>query len=69
MRQLGSYNMGNDYKIKYSYDMISKMLSLIECSKKKFAFFQLYCLFWGALYTAAALVFPNAISKIIDQVL
>lgn len=60
--------MGNDYKIKYSYDMISKMLSLIECSKKKFAFFQLYCLFWGALYTAAALVFPNAISKIIDQV-
>lgn len=48
---------------------MKKILELIECSRKKFIIFHIYCLFWGILYIIAALIFPDSISKIIDQVI
>lgn len=48
---------------------MKKILELIECSRKKFIIFHVYCLFWGILYIIAALIFPDSISKIIDQVI
>lgn len=48
---------------------MKKILELIECSRKKFIIFHIYCLFWGVLYIIAALIFPDSISKIIDQVI
>lgn len=48
---------------------MKKILALIECSRKKFIIFHIYCLFWGILYIIAALIFPDSISKIIDQVI
>lgn len=49
--------------------MTKKILKLIGCDFTKFLAFQVKCTVFGILYTIAALIFPNAISKVIDQVI
>lgn len=49
--------------------MTKKILKLIGCDFTEFLAFQVKCTVFGILYTIAALIFPNAISKVIDQVI
>ena len=49
--------------------MIKDVLNLIDKSLKSFILFQILCAVWGILYTICSLIFPTAVSKLIDQVI
>lgn len=49
--------------------MIKDVLNLIDKPLKNFMLFQILCAVWGILYTICSLVFPTAVSKLIDKVI